>query len=142
MCVRFLQRACVCARVSLQVVTCYLLKILTTYAMSNFPLRVTLHFLLFGETEATAVQNALETLVPFLVALLAGLLVTNVGFLFSFVGAVARSAVFFMYPCALYLRCSAVTDKGPAVRAACYALFGFGAVIMLLGVWSSLASVL
>jgi hypothetical protein len=108
--------------------------------MSNYPLRVTLHYLYRGETVATPQEHVLETLGPFVIALAVGLFVRDVGFLFSFTGAIARTAIVFLYPCALAWKCdtSALT-RWEVVQVV--ALGCLGVLVMILGVWSSIRSV-
>jgi Transmembrane amino acid transporter protein len=118
----------------------YLFKILFTYPMSNYPLRVTLHYLYRGETVTTPRQHVLETLLPFAIALVVGLFVRDVGFLFSFTGAIARTAIVFLYPCALAWKCDySALSKGEVNEV--IALGCLGVLVMVLGVWSSIQSV-
>lgn len=109
--------------------------------MSNYPLRVTLHYLIHGETETTNIQHLAETVAPFAVALCVGLLVRDVGFIFSFVGAVSRTSVFYLYPCALYLRCGKLGTLSRGHVWVCVSLAAFGCMVMVLGVWSSILAV-
>ena len=112
-------------------IACYLLKTLTSYPLSNFPLRVTLHYALFRERPTTVVQHVLETVLPFAVALGIALVVTNVSVLFSFVGAVARTSISFLYPAAILLRSSAPVSG--VDKALCWVVIVFGSVITVLG---------
>ena len=103
-------------------------------------MRVTLHYLMFGDNTATTFQHAAESLVPFGIALTVGLLVSDVSFVFAFVGAIARTFVSFFFPAGMYLRCLMIGPLMWYQRATAYALLGLGSVIMVLGVWSSIVS--
>ena len=116
-----------------QVISCYLLKTVFAYPLANFPLRVTLHYQLYRDAVATTTQHVLETLAPFAVSLGVALVVEDVSVLFSFVGAIARTSISFLFPAALLLRSSkAAPSRGDAVL--CYFLIVFGTTVMLAGV--------
>ena len=55
-----------------------MVKILATYSLVAFPLRVTLHYFMFGESRATTMQHIAETLTPFAITLAIGLFVRDV----------------------------------------------------------------
>lgn len=85
-----------------QVIIGYLLKTMFSYPLANFPLRLSLlHLLRWGEP--SFLQHTLATLFSFSASLGLALLVGNVSFLFSFVGALARTSLSFLLPGALLL---------------------------------------
>ena len=119
----------------MQVIGCYLFKMLVSYPLSNFPLRVTLHYQVYKDAPATTVQHTVETLLPFIVSAGVAVAVSDVSILFSFVGAIARTVISFMFPAAMMLvsaRHSAVfMSRLEAVL--CYVVFAVGVVVMVLG---------
>lgn len=47
-----------------QVNVCFLFTFTFTYPLLNFPMRICIHYLFYGETEATNIQHILETVLP------------------------------------------------------------------------------
>ena len=118
--------------------TTYLLKVVFTYAFLNFPFRITLHYLLFGKTEATTLQHVAETFIPFAIALGIACLVRNVAIVFSFVGSVARTAVFFLFPAVLYLRSRKLAPtRSSVLTVMCYGFLVVGVTALALGIAAS-----
>lgn len=48
-----------------QVTAGFLVTIMFTFPMSNFAMRICIHYVFFGESETTNTQHALETIIPF-----------------------------------------------------------------------------
>ena len=122
-----------------QVNACFLFTFTFTYPLMNFPMRICIHYLAFGESEATPTQHVLETILPLCCTLTGALLVTDVGIVFSLIGSIATSSIFLLFPSALYIRSRKVVVKPRAQIIACYCTFAFGMMIMILGVISSLS---
>ena len=122
---------------------CFLFIVVSFFPMANFPMRVCIHYWLYGETEATPVQHLLETLIPFAVTLLGAVFLTDVGLVFSLVGSVETCSTYFLFPSAMVLasvklRANPDTKPSRAVVAACWAVFVFGVFALVLGVISTL----
>jgi amino acid permease len=115
-------------------VASFLIKFVFTYPMLNVPCRVTVHYLFCGETTATTTQHVLTTALPFLLSLAVACIVTDVGVLFSFIGALSRTSVFFLYPAALTLVSKSLVPLRRAQRLVCYLYLVLGSVCMLSGV--------
>lgn len=113
-----------------QVILCYLIKMLFSYPLSNFPLRITIHYQLYGNAPPTWLQHTLETTIPLLVAGGVAVAVSDVSVLFSIVGAVARTSISFLMPAAMLIRAGGATRL---VRAFAWFVFAFGAIVGVLG---------
>jgi uncharacterized membrane protein len=112
---------------------------------TNFPLRVSIHFFAFGETgkEATLRQHVVETLIPFSVSLAVALVVTDVGILFSFVGALTRASMFCIFPATSVLRSRKLAPHLTTwERIGCWLLLVLGAAVTVLGVFASVLKML
>jgi hypothetical protein len=104
-------------------------KAIISYPLLHFPCRVTIHYLLYGEAVATTTQHFLETLGTWSISVIVACLVRDVAIVFAFVGAVARSSIFFLFPAGLLLRSGKVGSLSRSDRAMCY-------VVVALGLWS------
>ena len=87
-----------------QVTACFLFVATVTIPIINFPLRVSLHYMIWGESSVSDFQLLLETVLPFGVALITAVFVTDVGLVFSFLGAVTAAATSFVYPGLLFAK--------------------------------------
>ena len=105
----------------------------------NFPMRICIHYLACGESEATPTQHVLETITPLCLTLAGALVLTDVGSVFSLIGSVATSSIFMLFPAALYLKSAKVVEKPRWRILACYCVFAFGVLVMVLGVIASLS---
>ncbi len=122
-----------------QVTACFLFVAAFTVPMMNYPMRITLHFLLHGETESSHMQHVVESVTPVLSAFLVAMFVTDVGLVFSFVGSVAASSTCFLFPCALFLASRGVAkSRSVADVALCCCVAAFGVVLLVLGVVAAL----
>lgn len=124
---------------SAQVNVCFLFTFTFTYPLVNFPMRICIHYLAVGETDATPLQHTLETVLPLCITLTGALLLTDVGIVFSLIGSIGTSSIFFLFPTSLYLTSKKVFEKPRAKLISCYAVFLFGLMVMILGVLSSLS---
>lgn len=113
-----------------QVIVGYMLKMVCSYPLSNFPLRVTIHYQVYKDAPASLGQHVAETLVPFVIAVGVALCVTNVSVLFSFVGAIARTSISFLFPAAIMWRALRLSTLDKCV---CGVVAAFGAIVTLLG---------
>ena len=121
----------------MQVTLGFLLTIVFTYPMSNFAMRICLHYLLCGETQATTLQHFLETLLPFGVVLIGALYVTNLGIVYSLMGAVAACSFFLLFPTAMYLASKRLQARSTVSSVCAVATFAFGIVLLAFGVVTS-----
>ena len=121
---------------------CFLVKVVFTYPIINFPFRTTLHYLLHGETPTSNKQLAAETIIPFVFCCFIACIVTNVATVFSFVGAVARTSVFFIFPAGAALASSRIERLTARERISCWLLVALGFLSMGLGVLSAVLKVL
>ena len=119
---------------------CFLFTIVFTYPMMNFPLRISLHYLAFGETDTTNLQHLAETLLPLALALTGALTVKDVGVVFAVVGAIGTASTFFLFPTLLYLRSNKIHARPGGMKVACVCLFVLGLVVMICGLWAALIS--
>ncbi|MDR3413154.1 MAG: hypothetical protein P4L87_19735 [Formivibrio sp.] len=102
---------------------------------------MTLHYGLYKDAPATTLQHLLETVAPFALALTFALVVEDVSILFSFVGAVARTSIAFIYPGAIVLSCRSLQPLSVWQRAGCWGLIVFGAIIMVCGLTATIKKV-
>ena len=102
--------------------------------MMNFPLRVTLHYSVFGDSDTTTKQHVMETLIPFVLVTAVACFITDVAIVVSFVGAIARTAVFLLYPPLALLKCTKLSAPVTnSERYLCYFLLTLWAVITVFG---------
>ena len=120
--------------------TAYLVKLVGGFPIIAVPVRVSLHYLFFGEKDATFKQHVLESTLIFIVSLAIGIFVRDVSQVFRFVGSVADTSVFFFFPCALMLVSKRVASPSRIQIVGCLALLSFGLVILALGLWSTIES--
>lgn len=117
----------------MQALLCYLLKIAVTYPFVNFPLRITVHYLLYGETPPTRTQHVTQTVTPFVLAAAIACFVHDVAVVFGFVGALTRTTVFFFFPALLMLRSVRTGPLTPCERVSCWALLACWAATTVFG---------
>ena len=93
------------------VTACFLFVATSTVPISNIALRISLHFMCFGENTSSDLQHLMETVSVVAVALVAAVFVEDVGMVFTFTGAVTSSMVSFIVPSVLYLWCHTVPGR-------------------------------
>lgn len=120
-----------------QVNLCFLLTFTFTYPLMNFPMRICIHYLLYGETRATDSQHLVETVVPLCFVLAGALLLTDVGIVFSLIGSIATSSIYFIFPCLMFLKSSKVGVVALRSRVVVWCVLGFGLLVLVLGVVAS-----
>ena len=120
------------------VTACFLFVAVFSVPISNFSLRISLHFMLFGETRASELQHVLETVVPIGGALIVAMFVSNVATVFSFTGAVTSSATSFIIPCVLFLRCTKLSDRSHRDVVTAWTILGLGLTIATIGLASAI----
>lgn len=118
---------------------CFLFTLVFTYPVMNFPLRISIHYLAFGETDTSPGQHVMETLIPFVLCMAGAVYADDVGLVFSLIGSVATGAVFFLFPTAMYWRSSKIHTRPAAMLAACACVFALGTVVMICGLIAALA---
>jgi hypothetical protein len=131
-----------CVHVCSQVTAGFLFTVVFFFPTVNFPMRICIHFWLFGETDATQLQHVLETVIPFTATLILSLFVNDVGVVFGLIGSVETCSTFFLFPAGMILCRPALKDSQtpqPAwLRPLCYVLLCFGACFLVLGVITTL----
>jgi amino acid permease len=73
---------------------------------------------------------------PVLLAFLVSMFVTDVGLVFSFVGAISSTSAAFLFPCALFIASPATSKTRAHVVAAAMTIV-FGVALLVLGVVSA-----
>lgn len=121
-----------------QVALCLLFTMVFAYPVMNFPLRISLHYLLWGETDATRAQHVFETAAPLVIVLCGALVVHDVGAVFAVIGAVQTTTVFFVFPCLMYLRSKHIHDRPKSMVVACVVTMCFGSLILVFGLLTAL----
>ena len=125
----------------LQVTIGFLFTIVFVYPMSNFAMRICIHYLWKGETDTTPLQHAVETIVPFAAVMAGALFVTDLGVVYSLIGSIGAVSFFLLFPSAMYLKSPAIKERPPSMILACKAVFAFGVLLLILGVSCSFVSV-
>lgn len=126
----------------LQALIAYLFKISFTYPMVNFPLRITIQYLICGEMEASTLQLFWQTFVPFVTATAVACVVSDVAVVWGFIGALTRTIVFYFYPALLMLRSSKVGRLTTVECTLCWSLVGLAVVTTVFGVIGCIRNVL
>lgn len=115
---------------------CFLFVAVFTIPMMNFPIRVSLHYILYGETKRGEVAHVIESVLPLGAALLVAMVVTDVGLVFSFVGSVSAATTSFILPALLFLKSTKVAKSGLEVLGA-FAILAIGLVTFVAGIISA-----
>ena len=111
-----------------------------TIPLFCYPVRVSLHFMVYGEKPTTDLQRMVESSAPLAVVLAIALFVDNVGLVFSFVGAVTTSMISFVVPSVLFLRSKALVDKSRTELALAWLALGTGVMLSTVGLAATLLS--
>ena len=116
-----------------QVTACFLFVATFTVPMVNYPMRISLHYMVFGETKASELQHLVETVVPVGASLIISIFVDNVGLVFSFIGAVTACAISFIIPGILFLRSQRLKDRTAGDVAVAWGVFALGITVACVG---------
>lgn len=111
-----------------------------TYPVMQFPMRISIHYFLHGETDSTRLQHALETVVPLIIALLGAIALTDVGIVFTLIGALSTSSSFFLLPALMYLKTKKITARPQYAVVLCYFAMALGVVVLCCGFVATLTS--
>jgi hypothetical protein len=123
-----------------QVALCMLFLMVFTYPVMQFPMRISIHYFLYGETDTTRLQHVLETAAPLAIALIGALYLTDVGVVFTLIGALTTSSSFFLLPAIMYLKTKTITLRPLYVVVLCYFSIVLGAVVLCCGFVATLTS--
>jgi amino acid permease len=134
----------------LQIIGCFLFVAAFTVPAVNYPIRITLHHLFRNKLETPMEQShhsqattrlrqaaaSAASVTPVLLAFLVSMFVTDVGLVFSFVGAISSTSAAFLFPCALFIASPATSKTRAHVVAAAMTIV-FGVALLVLGVVSA-----
>jgi hypothetical protein len=121
-------------RVSGQVNLCFLFMFTFTYPLVNFAMRISIHYTLFGETNANQYQHVAETVIPLAIALAGALSFGDITLVFSLIGALGTASLYFLFPCTMFLASQKVHVTDRKQRLACIAVLCFGVIVSVCGV--------